>query len=536
MSMTDIRSSAGLRLLLGVVLCVLHTSATHAEATYERYLKNLPAVGQLRASSNGAAVTWTRMLEGRRSLWIADGVGLQPRVLLEYPDDDGLPLSSLTIAPDARHVAYIRGGWPNRQGETNNPHDSADPQERVLWMMASDGGAPMRIAGGPGAALHAPTFSTDGRMLAYASGSEVWFAQVANGSTSRAFTIRGRVGALAWSPDRRSLAFVSQRDDHSFVAVFDLATRSIRYLAPSIDRDANPVWSPDGRWLAFVRTREPVQMYRFSDRSSGIPWSILAADTATWTVRTVWTADPGVGSVFVELEQDTASGMGPEDNFSSLLFTADDELIFPWERSGSVQLYRVPVAGGKATAVSRGDGEVSTAAVSANGKLLVYQQNGSSRERFDIYRVDSQRPARLIWEGAPPDAPTAPLADGRVVFIGETSRTPRQVTLQQDATAKAQAIDTIPEQFPTAAISEPEIVTLVAEDGFASRGLLFRPKQKRAVKRPALVWAHGGPRDITLPGVSKYDSRWIHSAVLAGYVVLASNYRGSIGYGRDYRE
>ena len=50
----------------------------------------------------------------------------------------------------------------------------------------------------------------------------------------------GVQSAPAWSPDGRKIAFVSTRTDHSFIVVYDLATRTVMYMAPSVDFDANP--------------------------------------------------------------------------------------------------------------------------------------------------------------------------------------------------------------------------------------------------------------------------------------------------------
>ena len=42
------------------------------------------------------------------------------------------------------------------------------------------------------------------------------------------------------------LAFTSGRGTHSYIGVFTLASRELRYIDPSLDRDGNAVWSPDG--------------------------------------------------------------------------------------------------------------------------------------------------------------------------------------------------------------------------------------------------------------------------------------------------
>jgi dipeptidyl aminopeptidase/acylaminoacyl peptidase len=56
-----------------------------------------------------------------------------------------------------------------------------------------------------------------------------------------------------WSPDGTKIAFVSNRGDHSFVAVHHTKTRTVTYLAPSVDFDTNPVWSTDGTHVIFTR-------------------------------------------------------------------------------------------------------------------------------------------------------------------------------------------------------------------------------------------------------------------------------------------
>ena len=56
-----------------------------------------------------------------------------------------------------------------------------------------------------------------------------------------------------WSPDGSKLAFVSTRENHAFIAVYDMKTRKVDFLSPSTDMDGGPTWSPDSKRIAFIR-------------------------------------------------------------------------------------------------------------------------------------------------------------------------------------------------------------------------------------------------------------------------------------------
>jgi len=97
---------------------------------------------------------------------------------------------------------------------------------------------------------------------------------------------------------RTKLAFVSNRQDHSLIGVYDFAGHSLHYLDPSVDLDQSPVWSPDGTQIAFIRIPASEHERIFEPERTGVPWSIRVADAATGQGREVWKAQEGPGSVF----------------------------------------------------------------------------------------------------------------------------------------------------------------------------------------------------------------------------------------------
>lgn len=155
----------------------------------------------------------------------------------------------------------------------------------------------------------------------------------------RLFQARGASGSVRISPEGGRIAFVSGRGTHAFVGIYDLDGSTLRWLAPSVDRDIEPVWSPDGKSVAFIRVPTARAPMLFRNVREAQPWSILAADAASGAVRTLWTADAGMGSAF--------QGVNATNQ---LIWTADNRIVFPWEKTGWVGLWSIPASGGTAGA------------------------------------------------------------------------------------------------------------------------------------------------------------------------------------------
>src|SRR5262249_39317142 len=137
---------------------------------------------------------------------------------------------------------------PNKQGENPNPTSDPAGAEQAVWRVATDGGEPVKIGLGSAVAV-----SPQGGGLALVRGGKGFLGSPGKAQLTPLFQARGVARTLRWSPDGSRLAFISDRGDHSFVGIYDRAAKTLRWIAPSVDKDDDPAWSPDGTRLAFLR-------------------------------------------------------------------------------------------------------------------------------------------------------------------------------------------------------------------------------------------------------------------------------------------
>ena len=492
-------------------------------------LMSAPYPSGLSAAPSGGLVAWVQNDKGMRNIWVAAPPDYRGRQLTTYAKDDGQDVSGIRWSPDAKTIWFVRGGAANRAGEIPNPTSDPAGAEQAIWRVAVAGGAPVRVGLGSGVAV-----SPKGDMLAFGRQGRIWTAPLDGSKEPASIAIvRGGATSISWSPDGSKILFASNRGTHAFIGVLDVASKEVKWMAPSVDTDGAPAWSPDGARVAFLRQPADRELRMFAPVRRARPWSVLVADIATGTAKTVFAADSGVGSAY-------RSVVGEQ-----LMWGAGDRIVFPWERTGWTSLYSVPANGGSATLLTPGEFEVEYVTLTPDRRTVLYNSNQGDIDRRDIWRVPvaGGKPV-AVTTGNDIEWQPVPTSDGgAIAFIKAGSRKPAHAVIAVGGAAPRElAPGTIPADFPVTAMVEPRPVIFTSPDGMKIHAQLFLPADAKAGdKRPAAIFFHGGSRRQMLLGwnySSYYSNAYAFNQHLAskGYVVLSVNYRSGIGYGMEFRE
>ncbi|SDW55167.1 Dipeptidyl aminopeptidase/acylaminoacyl peptidase [Lysobacter enzymogenes] len=493
-------------------------------------LLSAPQPEQLTAAAAAPTIAWVGNERGARNLWAARAPEFAPRRLSGYDRDDGQLIGSLQLSRDGRWLAYVRGGSADAAGNNSNPDGDPDGQEQAVWVVASDGsGKPQRVAAG-----RSVLFAPNGDALIVQGRSVGCYplpGATAPGWCKEALLkTRGANSAAEFSPDGKSLAFVSNRGDHSFIGLLDLDKREVRWLGADFNNDAAPAFSPDGRRVAFLRTagNKPGDAF---DLTKANPFEIWVADVDTGLAKKVFRSS------------ETAGGYAQFNGADPLRWSRDGRLIFASEQSGWLHWYALSPDGGAPAPLSRGECEAETVALAQDG-AFVFSGNCAQIDYRQVFSVDAQGKAQTLLTAKNEIATDPlPLAGGQWIALRHAdARRPTAIAVMPRAGGEPRRIfpAQLPERFPLQRLVQPKPITLKAADGVVSHATVFEPPAAFKGKRPALIYVHGGPIRQMLPGwhYSSYyyndyaSNQWLASR---GYVVLALNYRDGTGYGQKFR-
>lgn len=211
------------------------------------------------------------------------------------------------------------------------------------------------------------------------------------------------------------------------------------------------------------------------------------------------------------------------------------------EVTGYSQLYSVNVETGKKKAYTSGKYEVLDAKLSNDKKYFFISTNELEPAQHQFYRlkIADGKTERITTLTGGNEVTISPNEKEIVILYSYTNK-PWELYLQQNKpggkleqiTNKAES-----EEFKSYHWRDPEIITFAARDGAKVYGRVYKPAHPD-VHKPAVIFVHGAGY---LQNIDKwwsyYFREFMFHNLLAdhGYYVMDVDYRGSAGYGRDWR-
>jgi dipeptidyl aminopeptidase/acylaminoacyl peptidase len=408
------------------------------------------------------------------------------------------------LSPDGLFVAF---SW-NRTGNWE-----------IYQMRLDQTEAPRQISSGPGAKL-VPRYSPDGARLSYVvdlDGSEcydIWVCDLQSGEAANLtpetdYTIQPKVN---WSPDGSRLAFISNQSGRFSTSLLPLPAKVPAAQKPKpepfFDQGGphwEAHWSPDGRWLSVTCEGQGHDFFTFivpcdapgEARQIAIDGKPINAREASWS----------------------PDGM---------------QLAFSSDFLGVYQIGIYEVTSGAIRWLTAGKGEKSQPAWSPDGRRVVYVLSDGPQTWLAVQGLDQEAPALYQVEPGIHYTPVFTPDGDRLVFVFDNPRHPADLwALHLKSHSFAQLTHSLPPELAQADFIMPQHIEYPSLDGQSVPALLYLPHAApdRRGLPPAVVVIHGGPtwlfQYLWYPFMTHMVSR--------GWVVLAPNYRGSSGYGREWQ-
>jgi dipeptidyl aminopeptidase/acylaminoacyl peptidase len=279
------------------------------------------------------------------------------------------------------------------------------------------------------------------------------------------------------------------------------------------------VWSPSGANVA-VEVRSADNKDRW----------LMLWDTATHKLK------------LLDRQRDEAWVGGPGTGFGRNLGWIDENTIwFQSESTGYSHLYSININTNERKALTAGKYEVQQVQLSNDKKIFYITTNEVHPGEQQFYRLtiaDGKKERITTMTGA--NQVTVSPDEKYLAVLYSYSNKPWELYLQENKpggkleqlTNKAQS-----DEFKSYAWRDPELITFTASDGAQVYARVYKPANPDPNK-PAVLFVHGaGYLQNAHKWWSSYFREYMFNNMLAdnGYYVMDIDYRGSAGYGRDWR-
>jgi dipeptidyl aminopeptidase/acylaminoacyl peptidase len=272
---------------------------------------------------------------------------------------------------------------------------------------------------------------------------------------------------------------------------------------------------------------------------------LITASSEDFKEAWLWSMDAATGKLsLVTNLRDEAWVAGPCPFFGGCAGWLPDgkAVYFVSERDGFAHLYTAAPDGSNVRQLTSGRWEVQSVELSAARDRFYLQTNEGSPHEIHFYHMNLDGTGRTKITTLPGRQDVTPSPDGRrLALVHSFANQPPELYLAENsAGAEARRVTTSPtERWRSYSWIAPEIVRIRARDGIEVPARVYKPQDLGATPNGAgVIFVHGaGYLQNVHNWWSTYYREYMFHHLLAarGYVVLDIDYRGSAGYGRDWR-
>lgn len=408
-------------------------------------------------------------------------------------------------SPDGKEVVFVS----NISGRNN------------LWLVPADGGWPRQLTVSDQRQTQ-PTWSPDGKWIAYMSdydGDEQWDIFMVSPKTGMVVNLTNTREIAEehprWSPDGRYLAYMVKPKTSSVfeIDVYDTVMRDTKHLTtgtPADKMNVNPIWTKDGKQIVYTQ-----------EQAKGTDSNIFMAaiDGGQPVLLT-----PHSGEQLFRADDISPDG-------KKILITSN--AVNGHENAGLLD-----VASKKISWLTEEKWEVSGDHFSPDGKHVTWTANADGNSEIYLHNLLSGKSATIpLPTGMNELAGTGSgfSHDGLHLLCYHNGPTePNDLWIYSLSTNKTrQLTHSLLTGVQPSHMVEPFLVHYPSRDGkWTISALVYVPfNMARNAQNAAIVYVHGGP---AAQSVNSFN-RFVQYMANQGYMVIAPNYRGSTGYGKDFQ-
>ncbi|PRY90440.1 S9 family peptidase [Mongoliibacter ruber] len=239
-----------------------------------------------------------------------------------------------------------------------------------------------------------------------------------------------------------------------------------------------------------------------------------------------WIAGPGIGGSW----GNAVFGWLPDDK----------NIYFQSEASGYSHLYILDVRSGTKRQLTKGIFEVFNPKISNDGKFwyLTTSEVHPGERHLYMMPINGGPLEKLTTMTGNNDVSLSP-DEKNIAILYSYSNKPWELFLQanEPGAEPKQLTEGLSDEFKAYDWRDPELITFAAQDGTQVPARLYKPSQRNR-NGAAVIFVHGAGY---LQNVHKWWSSYFREYMFhnlltdLGYTVLDIDYRGSAGYGRDWR-